>query len=176
MIGNFGFDPGTSESLLSRLFDEADKLVLQVREEYAAGAVKIGLASASSWLTPGLKIVDWLSGVTTSSELEYSYKLLGGYIDQWATTGLAAARSANDPYTWDKWANMGAEYGRSTAQYVSIAWEYTSVLPQWELVKGIVKDWAAAAKIPFTPDVWPWWLKAGIGLGVGAALYSFLKR
>lgn len=171
------FDPEAADSVLERalnlaMFNEADRLVLEIRAAYASGAASISVAQATSWLNPGMKLFDWLSDLNPGGQIDHNYAYLGKAIDTWATEHLEAAKAARSPTKWDSWANEGAELGKVVVELKKLAWEYSSILPQIQLFKGIVKDWAKAATLPFTPLEWPTWLKVGLGLAAAGLVYS----
>lgn len=106
---------------------------------------------------------DWLL-----KQQQINYKKLGAVVDTWSTThALWAVRGKRDDgsdYSLSRWFMEGYSLGQ---QIVNQAED----VPASSLaILGDLKQAAGATYHDVTtPSAWPWWLKAGVGIG---ALYA----
>lgn len=173
----FGEAPNAEVARLQAVVSQkADDLVTAVRYEYAKSGVAIGVISNLDlvFFGAGKRLVDWLSDISTNADLEHNWKYLATAIDKWS--GEQRAMAEADPKRWENWANNGKEYIKIIADYQQMAWENTGAYPVFVALGSTVKDLVNVLRTPFTPSMWPWWLSAGVALGLGAYIYNSTRR
>lgn len=170
---------GAVASLFSRIYDEADRLVVEVRASYYQAAVKIK-ASSTLWfavtLTPpgaAAALANWVADIDNEGILDAEFRKLGAAIDLWAGAQLARARAAGDPALWDRWADNGKDLSSNAAYFAKVAWSDLGVVPLFVAVKDSARQLGQLLGTAVQPTEWPWWLKAGVGIAAAGVIYLY---
>ncbi|MFN7132664.1 MAG: hypothetical protein ACK4N5_11325 [Myxococcales bacterium] len=164
---------------LAALNKAADALVREVERVYRDGCQRIGFTTQQvAQLLAGSTVTT--SGWLTSSQqaaAEKAMKDLAPLVVKWRGTYRTWARNGKrddgSSYTWKRWAEHGEKDLLSAVRtYTSAHYDGSSVRAVLKAAEATVADTAAVVKTVANPLKWPWWVKAGVSLGLGIVVVA----
>lgn len=156
----------------------APEVVKLLREKYAAGGVKLGIATSMSGV--------WFFVRGTTKGLWSSYYNLGQQLLEWEEQWLRCVKGETrtdgygcfSPYregnqiNWADWIKFAEELSANIDRTAQHAWNQTPLMKAIDIIKNAPDRLTEG----FSPENWPWWVWAGIGVAGFAAFGSMLAN